>query len=177
MERFDCEVWRPLLTWSYDDVIEIHQAFGIKPNPLYLKGAERVGCCCWEWSEGRFASGGYGQFWDGKPVRAHRFSWEFFNGPIPKGLCVLHSCDNPPCVNPLHLSVGTRAENNRDMRSKGRGFVPPPRRGEAYPMARLTAEDVRSIRASDERPSALASRYGVSPAHVTKIRKREAWRV
>lgn len=66
---------------------------------------------------------GYGQFYRRKrePVGAHRFSWELANGrPVPAGRQVMHSCDNPPCVNPAHLSVGTSADNHRDKSAKGR---------------------------------------------------------
>jgi hypothetical protein len=76
---------------------------------------------CWLWNDGRRPDA-YGSFHrdDGKMVGAHRFSYELANGPIPAGLHVLHSCDNPPCVNPAHLSVGTRLDNMRDMIRKGR---------------------------------------------------------
>lgn len=80
---------------------------------------------CWEWTGGR-ANRGYGHV---EPVRgqnrsAHRVSWELTNGPIPDGLWVLHRCDNPPCVRPSHLFLGTHADNMRDMEAKGRGKHP-----------------------------------------------------
>lgn len=55
-----------------------------------------------------------------KSLRAHRFSWIYFNGSIPEGVCVLHRCDNPLCVNPRHLFLGTRIDNNKDRDKKGR---------------------------------------------------------
>lgn len=75
---------------------------------------------CWEWQGSRHPSG-HGQVWDGeKVVYAHRTAWALVNGPVPDGLVVMHSCDNPPCANPAHLSVGTQGDNLRDMASKGR---------------------------------------------------------
>jgi hypothetical protein len=73
---------------------------------------------CIEW-RGRRRRGGYGM---AGSQRAHRWAYEKFFGPIPDGLIVMHTCDNPPCVNPLHLKVGTQGENIRDARDKGRLF-------------------------------------------------------
>lgn len=77
---------------------------------------------CWLWTGatargyGTFGSGG--QF--GRNVLAHRFAWQRKNGPIPAGMVICHSCDNPPCVNPAHLWIGTHADNVADKIAKGR---------------------------------------------------------
>ena len=75
---------------------------------------------CWLW-QSSMTKQGYGLFWfDGKCVLAHRLSFEFYNGPIGDGMCIMHSCDNPSCVNPAHLSLGTLKDNTQDMLNKKR---------------------------------------------------------
>src|SRR5690554_3562090 len=79
------------------------------------KGADSE---CWLWTAG-VQGKGYGQFYIAKrqPIGAHRYSWSLVNGPIPPGKFVMHMCDNPPCVNPLHLRLGTARDNNLDTTS------------------------------------------------------------
>jgi HNH endonuclease len=81
---------------------------------------------CYEWTGGK-ATNGYGIFHaDGKAVLAHRYSWESVNGPIPDGLCVLHSCDNRGCQNAIeHMFLGNKKDNSQDMVAKGRAGCGP----------------------------------------------------
>lgn len=96
---------------------------GPKPRPVAERFAEKTvptdgGCL--EWTGTRFTNG-YGMLGvGGKMLRAHRVAHELFIGPIPDGLHVLHSCDNPPCVNPAHLRTGTRIDNMQDKALRGR---------------------------------------------------------
>ena len=101
---------------------------------------------CWLWCYAN--TQGYGKIHDnGRPVRAHRYAWEKYRGPIPDGMWVLHKCDTPPCVNPDHLFLGTPQDNTQDALNKGRsrgGSSP----GETNPRAYLTWDKVRAIRAA-----------------------------
>lgn len=76
---------------------------------------------CWEWQAGRLPTG-YGRFSDkGVEYKAHRFSWALAHGAIPEGMLICHRCDNPRCVRPDHLFLGTNSDNQRDMVNKNRG--------------------------------------------------------
>lgn len=100
---------------------------------------------CWEWQASRRRRG-YGQIGarGRTSAAAHRVAWELTHGPIPDGLWVLHRCDNPPCVNPAHLFLGTAQDNVADMNAKGRANHV---RGERARGARLTEDQVRCARA------------------------------
>lgn len=75
---------------------------------------------CWPWSAGKTSQGYGAMHWKGSKCLAHRISYRIEYGPIPEGKVVMHSCDNPPCVNPNHLSIGTQGDNVRDAQKKGR---------------------------------------------------------
>lgn len=136
---------------------------------------------CWLWLATRDANG-YGSF---DHARAHRVAWALKHGAIPDGLLVCHRCDNPPCVNPDHLFVGTSADNMADMWSKGRGrngvrtHPEACARGERHGSARLTESDVREIRtrcAAGESMVAIAHEKGVARTTVWKVRARRTWK-
>jgi len=133
---------------------------------------------CWEWvGPGDFRFG-YGRFtYEATRYPTHRFSYELAFGPIGEGLCVCHRCDNPKCVRPDHLFLGTRAVNNKDAAQKGR--LP---KGQTHHNAKLSDDDVRFIRANYGRGGRggmsqvqLASRFGVSQVLVGLIVRGKAW--
>lgn len=87
---------------------------------------------CWEWT-GIIGTDGYGiAKVDGLSIGAHRLSWTMNRGDIPTGLCVLHRCDNPTCVRPSHLFLGTKSDNSRDALAKGRLNIPARNRGKTH---------------------------------------------
>ncbi len=127
---------------------------------------------CWLWLKTQHTFG-YGLFkMDGRraPYNAHRASWMLHRGPVPDGVLVCHKCDNPACVNPDHLFLGSPADNMRDMIAKGRGrnYRNP---GKAV-VRKLSVEQRREIQASDEGPTALSRRFGVSASAVCSLRRR-----
>ena len=122
------------------------------------------GASCWDWT-GTRQPAGYGII--GK-VGAHRISWELHNGLIPSGLWVLHRCDNPGCVNPAHLFLGTNGDNVRDAIAKGRK---PGVFEDDNAATKLSATQVYQVRElAKEHPQAIiASMFGVHQSTVSRI--------
>ncbi len=124
---------------------------------------------CWLW-DGAIGSDGYGRVRrSGRTYSAHRYAYRLFKGPIPEGLCVLHRCDEPRCINPTHLFLGTKLDNSRDMQRKGR---------QGYSAHKLTAEQVRELRArleAGESKRSLSEAFGVCRSTVQDIASGDSW--
>lgn len=125
---------------------------------------------CWLWIGSR-GTYGYGRF-KGEP--ASRVALRLAGEDVPPGAFVLHSCDNPPCVNPAHLRPGTPADNMRDRSEHGRS--PMGRAAGAWKKSVLTEEDVRAIRSDPRSTRKLAPLYGVSAQTISDIRRGRSWR-
>jgi HNH endonuclease len=131
---------------------------------------------CWVWARGRHHDGYGAFFYEGQRVYAHRLAWQLARGEIPKGLLVLHRCDNPPCINPKHLFLGTRRDNALDRDKKGRNVTSS---GEKNGSAKLSESDVVKILeglSQGETRRALARRFDISPSMVTNIYSRKNWK-
>jgi len=133
------------------------------------------GCSVWL---GTVNPQGYGRLSvRGRLWAAHRLSWHLHRGDIPPGVFVLHRCDNPGCVNPEHLWLGTQQDNVDDMVAKGRACFRG--KGSAHPRAKLTEEKVLAIRAALAGGVSLRSQaraYGVSEKTLRDLRARVTWR-
>lgn len=158
-------------------------------SPEHLRNREvrfwpkvRKGPKCWEWTASKNPRG-YGRF-RMRPLKrgwmveyAHRLSWILAFGPIPEGMQVLHECDNPPCVRPAHLFLGTISDNMADKVAKGRQL-----QGERKAGAKLTSSQVLEIRrrykGSRTRPRQkdLALEFGVSQRTISRIIRRKKWK-
>lgn len=119
---------------------------------------------CWEW-RGALNYAGYGVCYQLGQNLAHRVSYIKNVGPIPSGLCILHRCDNPKCVNPKHLVPGTHKQNMEDMSKKERTAT-----------TVLSATQVRSIRADSRRPCEIARAFNISHSAVMHIIRRRCWK-
>ncbi len=134
---------------------------------------------CWTWNLSKNHAGyGYVTF-NGIGGLAHRLSWELYHGPVPDGLCVLHKCDNPGCVNPTHLWVGTHADNAHDRDKKGRGVMCSPGCGEDHHSHKLTRRQVEMIRSRYKTgcfsQRALGKMFGVTHSVIGEIVNNKAW--
>lgn len=147
---------------------------------------------CWEWTGARQRGRWYGIIHTERgSALTHRLVYQMTTGPIPDGICVCHRCDNPICVNPAHLFLGTIADNNADRHAKGRtrgarGEASPYRmapekyhRGEATPTSKLTEAQVREIRrrvAGGEPQRGIAREFGLGASQVCRIIRGRSWR-
>jgi hypothetical protein len=139
---------------------------------------------CWLWEASSGSKKGYGAFYLGggrnnrTQVNAQRAAWFLYRGD-PGDLHVLHKCDNPACVNPDHLFLGTNADNVHDMDAKGRRrtvsrsaeFL----RGSDHPISKLTNSDVIAIRCSTDPQAKLGARFGVSQSLIHRIKTGKSW--
>lgn len=131
---------------------------------------------CWEWQAGKTGFG-YGQFKirSYHKIDSHRVAWEMFYGEISDGLWVLHTCDNPACVNPNHLFLGTALDNARDRESKNRGN----KKGEHNSGHKLTQTQVEYIRSryatGNILQRELATEMNVNPSAISRIVRNKQW--
>lgn len=150
---------------------------GARIWPRLVKNGE-----CMEWAGSRNEHGYGGMRVDGVAIKAHRYAYELANGPIPDGMDVLHSCDNPPCCNPEHLSLGDAKKNAQEMVGRGRhavsrygtGYLS---RGESHGRRKLSNESVTYIRANPEHLniSQLSRKFGVARATIRSVIENKTW--
>lgn len=142
-------------------------------NAKWVKD-EASGCYLWT---GAHLPKGYGIIkrpGERRQFYAHRLAYLIHKGEIPKGIQVCHSCDTPACVNPEHLFLGTRRDNQQDMKAKGRSLY-----GERNGHSKLTKRDVlemRALKVAGVRQSKLALVYDVHPMTVSQIVTGKRWR-
>ena len=138
----------------------------------FLSKIQKTADGCWFWN-GTRSTGGYGTlFVNGKAMAAHRYSYEYHIGPIPKGLVVRHYvCDNAACVNPDHLKLGTKADNTKDLKRSGR-------MAKGEDLSNLTEVDVFQIRQlyrDGTPPKLIAEKFGIKTGTVSPILTGENW--
>src|SRR5215467_11529104 len=138
----------------------------------FIEGRLREDGACLVWT-GALDHKGYGRLiFNGQWWAIHRLVWTWNYGPIPDGLFVLHSCDNPACARPDHLFLGTHQDNMDDMMKKGRSSD---QRGARNANAKLTPKQVVEIRSAKGSQESIARRYGITQSMVSKIKLRRNW--
>ena len=169
--------WRRNKKYGSPVAIKMHSGSnrGLSAENRFWKGVVKTDNC-WVWKLGKDKNG-YGMFkgmiGSTTFTRAHRYSYALHTGDLLVGMQALHSCDNPSCVNPDHLSSGTNADNMRDKVQKGRQRVPV---GEKHGQAILTERQVQRI-LKDPRPyTEIATQYGVAPSTIGSIKQRVSWK-
>lgn len=158
----------------HGDVGSGSPTYGARPIEarLFAKIDKRGPDECWPWTARSQVEGyGYMTVSTGVNALAHRKVFELAHGPIPEGLDVCHHCDNPPCCNPAHLFSGTRTDNVRDSKAKGRHA-----HGEKHGGAKLTESQVLAIRAANGTQREIAARFHIGQQTVSGIRQRKRWR-
>jgi hypothetical protein len=144
-------------------------------SDYFLLGAREMSSCV-IWEGGKTGSGYGAVKIKGRTRGAHIVSYEEHKGSVPKGLFVMHSCDNPACVNHKHLFLGTPKDNTHDMMRKGRMVT---FRGEQLPQHKLTEVQVQQLRSSHKRgdvsQKVLADAYGISQSAVSLIVNNKRW--
>lgn len=131
---------------------------------------------CWLWTAST-AGKGYGQIkvpGTRRQVYAHRLSYEIYVGPIPDGMMVLHRCDNPPCVNPEHLFLGTGAVNLMDMAQKGRHLYG--ERNTEHKLTEIGVHRIFDLAEAGWSQRRIANEMEVGQAHVGRILRGLRWR-
>lgn len=169
-------------------MLELNERRGVDPQAL-RPGVQPLRACgkelavpstpCRIWA-GPINNKGYGvHSIGGHHWYAHRYAWTEANGPIPPGMLVCHRCDTPACYEITHLFLGTQSDNMKDAWIKGRGVVPCVRFGEDSPVSKLSASQVAEIRsaaASGIGQRAIAKRFGICQANVSRIVRHSTWK-
>jgi len=163
---------------KYGDPKKGHQKMSIKDR-LIKKIKININTGCWDFTGSKDLKG-YGKLWDGNTMRsAHRISFIEYKGSIPDGLFVLHKCDNPGCINPDHLFLGTHNENMEDMRKKGRSCTEKRLCGSRNFNSKLSENDIPKIKKrllNGESCKKIAESYSVDRTTISFIKNGTTWK-
>jgi len=169
---------------EYNRLVRMNEERSLKKREAQLQNFivdSKTGCWIWQGARNKAGYGRVKRY--GRMTWAHRLFYEVHVGPIPSGMLVCHHCDNPPCVNPEHLFLGTYKDNEADKKMKGRKPMSPftlhPElrpRGEKHHRAKFTNLDIIDIRSSSLPARELASRYNVAESTIHRIKSRKFWK-